>query len=219
MSMNFGREQALLRQRLTAKGSEELAAAQAAQHGDNLKFLGADDQEVLAAATDLAELYPDMGRAQMTAFVRTLWGSKTHELRCVGIEILAMRASLLEPPDMPFVEGLLKDATIEALNERIASDVLGPLVCKNKKLWKDLHKLAKGANEQLRRAAVRAAKAPVTTDSTVFPRFEKLVTPLLEEADTQLQAAIDEVLAAAVETHADAVQAFAKEHARKVKTK
>tara|TARA_R110002072_G_scaffold46591_10_gene129105 strand:+ start:99511 stop:100170 length:660 start_codon:yes stop_codon:yes gene_type:complete len=219
MSMNFGREQALLRQRLTAKGSEELAAEQAAQHGDNLKFLGADDQEVLAAATDLAELYPDMGRAQMTAFVRTLWGSKTHELRCVGIEILAMRASLLEPPDMPFVEGLLKDATIEALNERIASDVLGPLVCKNKKLWKDLHKLAKGANEQLRRAAVRAAKAPVTTDSTVFPRFEKLVTPLLEEADTQLQAAIDEVLAAAVETHADAVQAFAKEHARKVKTK
>lgn len=215
--MNFGREQALLRQRLTAKGSEELAAELVAQFGDAVKFLGADDQEVLAAATDLAAQYPDMGRAQMTAFVRTLWGSNTHELRCVGIEILAMRASLLEPPDMPFVEGLLKDATIEAINERIASDVLGPLVCKNKKLWKDLNKLAQGTNEQLRRAAVRAAKAPMTTDSTVFARFEELVTPLLPEADTLLQAAIDEVLVAAVETHQDAVSAFAAEHGRKLK--
>ncbi|MFT4512009.1 MAG: 3-methyladenine DNA glycosylase AlkD [Planctomycetota bacterium] len=217
MSMNFGREQALLRQRLAAKGSEELAAERTAQFGDGLKFLGADDAEVLAAATDLAALYPDMGRAQMTAFVRTLWGSKTHELRCVGVEILAMRASLLEPPDMPFVEGLLKDATIETANERIASDVLGPLVCKNKKLWKDLNKLASGANEQLRRAAVRAAKAPLATDATVFTRFEELVTPLLTEADELLQAAIDEVLAAAVETHEDAVKAFAKEHGRKLK--
>ncbi|MGK0303073.1 MAG: hypothetical protein ACI89X_003960, partial [Planctomycetota bacterium] len=31
------------------------------------------------------------------------------------------------------------------------------------------------------------------------------------------QAAIDEVLAAAVETHEDAVKAFAKEHGRKLK--
>ena len=31
MSMNFGREQALLRQRLTAKGSEELAAERVTQ--------------------------------------------------------------------------------------------------------------------------------------------------------------------------------------------
>lgn len=217
MSMNFGREQALLRQRLTAKGSEELATEQAAQFGDGLKFLGASNEEVIAAATDLTALYPDMGRAQMTAFVRTLWGSKTHELRCVGIEILVMRASLLEPPDTPFVEGLLKDTTIEAVNERIATDVLGPLICKNKKLWKDLNKLAKDANEQLRRAAVRATKLPMATDNSVFTRFEELVIPLLAEEDPLLQTAIDEVLAAAVGTHEEAVAAFAKEHDRKLK--
>ena len=50
MSMNFGREQALLRQRLTAKGSPELAAERRAEFGDAVKFLGADDDEVLAAA-------------------------------------------------------------------------------------------------------------------------------------------------------------------------
>ncbi|MCK5940827.1 MAG: DNA alkylation repair protein, partial [Planctomycetes bacterium] len=76
--MNFGREQALLRQRLTAQGSEERATQQQAQFGDGMKCLGASDDEVLAAATDLVEQFPEMGRAQMTAFVRTLWSSKTH---------------------------------------------------------------------------------------------------------------------------------------------
>ena len=109
MSMNFGREQALLRQRLTEKGSPELAAEQQARFGDKMKCLGAADDEVLAAASDLVEQFPTMGRAQMTAFVRTLWGSKTHELRGVGAEILVRRAELLEPPDLAFVEGLLKD--------------------------------------------------------------------------------------------------------------
>jgi ribosomal 50S subunit-associated protein YjgA (DUF615 family) len=219
MSMNFGREQALLRQRLTAKGSAELAAQRVAQFGDRVKFLGADDAEVLAAATDLAETYPEMGRAQMTAFVRTLWGSKTHELRCVGVEILAQRASLLEPPDMPFVEELIKEATTEDLGARIANDVLGPLVCKNKKLWKNLGKLAKSADEKLMRAAVRASKAPIEADSSVFSRFEDLVTPLLAEADAVLQQAIDDVLAAAAEQDADAVKAFADAHGRKLKSK
>lgn len=217
MSMNFGREQALLRQRLTAKGSEELAAEQTAQFGDGVKFLGVAEDEVLAAATDLADTYPDMGRAQMTAFVRTLWGSKTHEMRCVGVEILAQRATLLEPPDMPFVEGLLKEATTEELGARIAADVLGPLVCKNKKLWRNLGKLAKSANEKLMRAAVRATKAPIAADKAVFSRFEELVTPLLAEADAILQEAIDEVLAAAAEQDKEAVQAFADAHGRKLK--
>jgi 3-methyladenine DNA glycosylase AlkD len=118
---------------------------------------------------------------------------------------------------MPFVESLLKDTTIEAVNKRIATNVLGPLICKNKKLWKELSKLAQEANEQLRRAAVHATMAPVTTDNTVFNRFEELVTPLLAEEDPLLQTVIDEVLSAASETHEDAVAAFANEHDRKLK--
>lgn len=217
MSMNFGREQALLRQRLTAAGTEELAAKRQSEFGSGVKFLGAEHAEVVTAAAELAETYPQMGRAQMTAFVRTLWGSKTYELRAVGIEILALRASLLEPPDMPFVQGLLKEAAIDSLSERIAADVLGPLVCKNKKLWKDLKKLAASTDERLRRAAVQASKAPLVTDSAVFSRFEEMVTPLLAETDPDLQKAIDEVLAQVAEQASEQVQAFAAEHGRKLK--
>ena len=41
MSMNFGREQALLRQRLSACGTPELAAARQAETSATLQFLGA----------------------------------------------------------------------------------------------------------------------------------------------------------------------------------
>lgn len=219
MSMNFGREQALLRQRLTKKGSAERIAEQTAQHGDCMKFLGADKQEVTAAANDLTELYPEMGRAQMTAFVRTLWATKTYELRCVGIEILATRAELLEPQDHPFIESLLQEASIESLSARIAEGVLGPLTYKNKKLWKNLSQLAKSADEQLRRAAVRAARIPVAADAKVFSRFEEMVTPLLNESDALLQDVIDEVLQAATEVNNEAVAAFAQEHDRQLRSK
>ncbi|MCK5940862.1 MAG: DNA alkylation repair protein, partial [Planctomycetes bacterium] len=132
--------------------------------------------------------------------------------RAVGVEILARRAELLEPPDLPFVEGLLKEAHDEAVRAHLARDVLGPLVCKNKKLWKDLNKLAKSADERLRLAAVQAAKAPCASDGSVFDRFEKLVTPLLAKADEHVQSAVDEVLRAAAEHDADAVKAFADAH-------
>ena len=80
-----------------------------------------------------------------------------------------------------------------------------------------LQRLGRDANEQLRRAAVRATKLPMATDNSVFTRFEELVIPLLAEEDPLLQTAIDEVLAAAVGTHEEAVAAFAKEHDRKLK--
>ncbi|MCB9877381.1 MAG: DNA alkylation repair protein [Planctomycetes bacterium] len=215
--MNFGREQALLKQRLGAVATPAQAAEKEAEHGGEQSYLGAPDAEVEAAAMDLCAAYPEMGRAQMTAFVRTLWQSKVHELRQVGVTILAERAQLLEPHDLPFVETLLKDQSGSAHTARLAAQVLGPLVGKNKKLWKDLQKLAQSANERLRRAAVHATKAPLSSDGTVFDRFEKLVTPLLAEADQLLQKAIDDVLVAAAAQAGDQVRAFADEHGRKVK--
>lgn len=214
MSMNFGREQALLRQRLTAAGTEERAAELQARFGEGLKFLGATDDELLAAARDLTEQFPQMGRAQMTAFVRTLWQSKTHELRAVGVEILAERSALLEAPDMPFLEGLIEDDGVEEVADRIAAAVLGPLVAGNKKLWRSLKKLANGKHARLRRAAVLACQAPVCADASLFERFAELVTPLLDVQDEALQEAIDATLRGMAEDADDQVQAFASEHER-----
>lgn len=217
MSMNFAREKSLLRQRLQAAGSPALATRLAQEIGGDTTFLGADGDAIRAAAADLAATYPQMGRAQMTAFVRTLWQSRIHELRAVGIELLAARSELLEPADLEFLEKLLKDGDADELASRLAGDVLGALVVKNKKLWRDLRRFASASNEALQRAAVRACRLPLLHDSGSFERFEELSTPLFATADATLQRAIDELLAAAAAVHTDAVRQLAAKHGRKVK--
>lgn len=217
MSMNFAREQSLLRQRLQAQGSPALAAARQQELGTATTFLGAGDDAIAAAAADLAAMHPQMGRAQMTAFVRTLWQSKIYELRAVGIELLAARASLLEPADLTFLEGLLADSEVDALAQRLAGDVIGVLVSKHKKLWKDLRRFAAASQDVLRRAAVRASRLPLVDDGEAFPRFAELAEPLLAVPDQRLQQAIDELLTAVAATHGDAVKEFAARFGRAVK--
>ncbi|MBL9079849.1 MAG: DNA alkylation repair protein [Planctomycetes bacterium] len=217
--MNFSREQMLLRQRLQAAGSPAVAQQLQQEIGGDMTFLGAGDDAIRAAASDLAAAYPQMGRAQMTAFVRTLWQSRIHELRAVGVELLAARAELLEPHDLAFLETLLKEGEADALASKLAADVLGTLVVKNKKLWRDLRRFANASNEALQRAAVRACRLPLLHDDTAFERFEELTTPLFAVADARLQQAIDELLAAAAAVHLDAVQALAQKHGRTVKVK
>lgn len=217
MSMNFAREKSLLRQRLQAAASPALAGKLQEEIGGDHTFLGADGSAIRAAAADLAAAHPQMGRAQMTAFVRTLWQSRIHELRAVGIELLAERAALLEPADLDFLEKLLKDSEADTLAAKLASDVLGALVLKNKKLWRDLRRFAGASNEALQRAAVRACRLPLLHDDTTFERFEELSTPLFAVADDTLQQALDELLSAAAAVHADAVRELAAKHGRKVK--
>ena len=216
MSMNFAREQSLLRQRLQAKGSPGQAAALQQQHGGTMTFLGAPDAEVSIAANDLHAAHPGMGRAQMTAFVRTLWKSKIHELRAVGVQLLALRASLLEPADLPFLEELLGDDATDAVLQQLAGAVLGALVGKNKKLWKDLRRLATGSHDGLRRAALRATCLPLAADGDAFARFAELAEPLLAHADALVQAAIDAALVAAATSNHAAATTFVQRHARSV---
>lgn len=216
MSMNFAREQSLLRQRLQAQASPALAAQRQQELGGTTTFLGAADDAVAAAAADLAAAHPQMGRAQMTAFVRTLWQSRIHELRAVGVELLAARAALLEPADLAFLETLLKESEADALAQRLATDVIGALVVKNKKLWRDLRRFAAASQEVLQLAAVRASRRPLLDDRDAFPRFVELAEPLLAVADQKLQQAIDALLGAAAEVHLDAVKELAARHGRQL---
>lgn len=217
MSMNFSREQSLLRQRLQAAGSPEAAQKQRDELGGEGVHLGAPAAEVTAATRDLAAAYPAMGRAQMTAFVRTLWQTKIHELRTVGALLLAEREALLEAADLPFLEGLLGSCDVDALIAPFAGDVIGPLVTRNKKLWRELRRWAAGTSVRLQTGAVCACRHPLLDDETAFERFAELATPLLAAGNVQVLAAVDQVLGAIAERHADAVQAFATQHGRTVK--
>ncbi len=216
MSMNFAREQSLLRQKLQAKASPERAAARSAPFAGAVAFLGADDADVAAAAEALAAAWPQMGRAQMTAFVRTLWSSKVHELRDVGARLLAMRGALLEPADLPLLDQFLGDAAEDAVLDRLAVGALGAMAARHKKVWKDLKRMAIGAHKGRRRAAALAAQQPLLADAEAFPRFGELAEALLADADATLHAVVDATLTVAAAVHRDAVAAFAARHGRAI---
>jgi outer membrane biosynthesis protein TonB len=123
---------------------------------------------------------------------------------------------LLEPADLPLLEGFLHDAADDAVHRQLARDVIGAIVLKNKKLWKDLKRFASATQPTLRLAGVRGSALALATDAEAFPRFAELAAPLVAVADDGLQAAIDEVLLAAAELHAAAAVAFAQQHQRRV---
>ncbi|MCA8950153.1 MAG: DNA alkylation repair protein, partial [Planctomycetes bacterium] len=184
-------------------------------------FLGADEPEIATAAGELVENFPQMGRAQMTAFVRTLWASGIYELQAVGTRVLAARAELLEPADLPFVEDLLQKCDVDELARTLADEALGALASKSKKVWRDLKKMSTGKDMRLRRAAVRSCRLPVHADEAMLPRFVEIVEPMLEAGDDeQLLATVDEVLAALAAEHstavADAVRDLAEQHGREI---
>jgi hypothetical protein len=216
MSMNFGREQSLLRQKLSAGTNATMAAARQQELGTELACLGASDAAVAAAAQDLIAAHPQMGRAQMTAFVRTLWRSRIHELRVVGIELLAARHHLLEPADLPFVEELLRDCRIEPVACRLADAVLGALLLRSKKLWKDLERMAAGKDSMLSHAAIRACRQALLDDAAAFPRFAGVVRRLASTAEPTLWHTIDQVLLAVATQQGEAVRQFAQQHGREL---
>jgi len=214
MSMNFGREQSLLRQKLSIGTTPAAAAARQQELGTELSCLGASDAAVATAAHDLVAAHPQMGRAQMTAFVRTLWRSRIHELRVVGVELLAARHTLLEPADLPFLEDLLRDCSIEPVATRLADGVLGALLLRSKKLWKDLERMATGKDRLLCRAAIRACRQTLLGEPEAFPRFAGLVQRVAAAADAELWATIDAVLLAVANQHGDMVRQIAQQHGR-----
>jgi hypothetical protein len=164
MSMNFAREQSLLRQKLQAAGSPQLAAQPAGTRRQGHLPRRQRGGDCVAVRRPGIAAYPQMGRAQMTAFVRTLWQSRIHELRTVGIELLAARAALLEPADLPFLEGLLQDCDAdEARGAALPTTWSARVVGKNKKLWKDLKRFANASQELLRVAPCGRADCPCST--------------------------------------------------------
>jgi hypothetical protein len=111
---------------------------------------------------------------------------------------------------------LLKQTESDGHAKQLAEDVIGALVVKNKKLWRDLRRFANASDEALRRAAVRACRRPLLDDTDAFPRFLEVSEPLFADADAALQQAIDELLIAAAAVHADAVRELAERHGRKL---
>ncbi|MBK8097601.1 MAG: DNA alkylation repair protein [Planctomycetes bacterium] len=210
--MNFSREVAALRVKLTAMGTPARAEKAKSYLKSELTFLGVDAKGIRQAAKEFCAAFPEVGRAQLTAFVKALWKTGIYEHRAVGVGILELRRTLLEPPDLAILEDLLRHSHTWALVDWLAVHVVGDLVTRNKRLTKDLERWAKDKDFWLRRSALLALLLPLRAGKGDLVLFEKLAVPMFGETEFFIQKAIGWVLREAGKKQPAAVRAFLERH-------
>lgn len=135
-----------------------------------------------------------LDRATLLELVRLLWKQPVFERRAAAAELLAKRALLLEPRDVPFVERQLRDSGTWALVDTLAPQVIGSLVERHPELHATLQRWAADEDFWIRRSALLAYLLPLRRGEGDFARFAELADPLLEDREFFVRKAIGWVL-------------------------
>jgi 3-methyladenine DNA glycosylase AlkD len=157
---------------------------------------------------------PPFDRVALRAFVDEAWRRGVHELRNVAVEQLVDDACLLAPDDLPWLEGLLREAKTWALVDPLAVQVLGPLTQAHPDAAAIVAAWADDADHWLRRAALLVHLLPMRRgDPNAFAPFVRVAEPLLEEREFFIRKAIGWVLRERAKRCPDEVFAWLLEHA------
>jgi 3-methyladenine DNA glycosylase AlkD len=212
-TLNFSREAAAVRTELAAAGTPARAEKEKRYLKSELTFLGSGLPAVRAAAAAFLERWPAIGRAQLCAFVRSLWQGNLHEMRCFGLALLEKRTALLAAADLPLLEELLRGSRSWVYVDWLANKVVSPLVTSFPKLKKDLRRWAQDNDFWLRRAALLSLLPAIKQGETAsIELFEELAVPMLGEQEFFIQKAIGTVLREGGKKQPDFLAAFTGRH-------
>jgi 3-methyladenine DNA glycosylase AlkD len=174
-------------------GTPERAAGARAYLKHELEHYGADTRALREALRPVLRRR-DLDRATLLELARVLWARPVFERRAAAAELLARRAGLLGPRDVPFVERLLRDSGTWALVDTLSPRVIGPLVERHPELHATLERWAGDGDFWIRRSALLAYLLPLRRGEGEFPRFTALADPLLEDREFFVRKAIGWVL-------------------------
>ncbi len=136
----------------------------------------------------------ELDRSELLALARALWEEPVHERRMAAVEILAERANLLRPDDLPFVEELLRESRTWALADPLAIQVAGSLVDRWPELGSTLDRWAGDEDFWVRRSAMLALLPGLRAGAGDLDRFLGYANSMLEEREFFIRKAIGWVL-------------------------
>jgi 3-methyladenine DNA glycosylase AlkD len=113
-----------------------------------------------------------------------------HETRAAAVMVLAGRAELLLPSDLPLLTRWLREARTWALVDEIAPRVVGPLLARYPEVEATIGLWATDEDFWLRRAALLSYLGPLRRGEDVFERFAQLADGMLEEREFFVRKAI-----------------------------
>jgi hypothetical protein len=136
--------------------------------GSDLRFYGASVGAVRGTIRDAGRRYRDLTHDEIAALSSELWAEPVFERRLAAIVLLQSNVRLLRNSDLTRIEGFLRDATLDALADPLALDVVRPLVGGLDGLGRQradavIRRWAQDDNAWLRRAALLAWPRGVET--------------------------------------------------------
>jgi 3-methyladenine DNA glycosylase AlkD len=157
---------------------------------------------------------PPFDRATLRTFVDEAWRRGVHELRNVAVEQLVDDVRLLAPDDLPWLEGLLREAKTWALVDPLAVQVLGPLTHAHPDAAAAVAAWSRDPDHWLRRTALLVHLLPMRRgEPDAFAAFARVAEPLLEEREFFVRKAIGWVLRERAKRCPDEVFAWLLDHA------
>ncbi|MFI0485473.1 DNA alkylation repair protein [Actinomadura sp. 9N215] len=138
-------------------------------------------------------------RDELVALAEALWdvteeGRPVHEARMAAIEILAKRASSLEPQDLGMAERLIRDSASWVYVDHLAEKIVGPLVIRYPELATALDAWVGDPYMWIRRTAVLALLAGVRTGNPDLERLDRFGDALIGEREFFIRKALGWVL-------------------------
>jgi len=135
-----------------------------------------------------------LGRADLGAAVGALWGRQVFELKAAALELLTVRATVLEAGDLRLIERLIRESQTWALVDALAAHVAGGLVERLPRLSATLDRWARDDDFWVRRAAMLALLVPLRRGGGDFERFARYADAMLGEREFFIRKAIGWVL-------------------------
>jgi len=110
------------------ESSWERAEADRARLGGGLTFYGASVGAIRGTVRDAGRRYPGLDHDDITALSSELWAAPVFERRLAAVVLLQSHVRMLRASDLTRIEGFLREATLSALIDPLATDVVLPLV-------------------------------------------------------------------------------------------
>jgi 3-methyladenine DNA glycosylase AlkD len=192
---------------LRAGGDPERAEGARRYLKHELEHYGTDLPTLRAALRPVAR-QPDLDRETLIALVERLWKTPVFERRAAAAELLAERAALLQPADLPLLERLLRESGTWALVDTLAPRVVGPLVAAHPRLERTLDRWVGDADFWIQRSALLAHLVPLRRGEGDFARFAGRADRLLGEPEFFVRKAIGWVLRERSKKRPDEVYAW-----------
>lgn len=179
---------------LRDRGTPTRAAKERAYLKSDLVFLGTDVPAIRRVARTAYHDAGEFTREDLVAVVAALWARGVHECRMAAVELLKVGGELLGPPDLAWLEGLLRAARTWALVDGLAVSVVGAMVARSTAVGPTLDRWSADRDFWLRRAALLALLPGVRAGAPDYARISRYAEMMLDEREFFVRKAIGWVL-------------------------